>query len=108
MRYDVLEVSDGVRSRADETSVRADGRDLLVSGGEFEPEVRELAVPVTILAAPYGMFGAAPGLLPEAGLAAYDDVDHVTVATVPDTNHYTILFDPRAAARVADAITGSV
>ena len=107
VRYDVLEVSDGVRSRADETSVRADGRDLLVSGAEFEPEVRALAVPVTILAAPYGMFGQAPGLLPEAGLAAYDDAAHVTVETVPDTNHYTILFDPRAAARVADAITGS-
>lgn len=106
VRYDALETPDGIRSRCHEESVRADGRDLLVSGAEFEPEVRATPLPVTILAAPLGMFGEAPGLLPEAGLAAYDDAEHVTVEVVPDANHYTIAFAPHAAAEVARAIAG--
>ncbi|MXG88964.1 alpha/beta fold hydrolase [Nocardioides flavescens] len=106
VRYDTVEVDGRIRSRAQEESVRADGRDLLVSGSSFEPEVRATALPVRILAAPYGMFGEAPGLLPAAGLAAYDDADHVEVETVPGANHYTILFEPAAAARVAAAIQG--
>jgi lipase len=106
VRYDALETPDGIRSRCHEDSVRADGRDLLLAGAEFEPEVRATPLPVTILAAPYGMFGESPGLLPEAGLAAYDDVQHVTVEVVAEVNHYTIVFAPAAAARVAAAIAG--
>ncbi len=107
VRYDALETPEGIRSRCHEDSVRADGRDLLVSGATYEPEVRALTVPVTILAAPLGMFGQAPGLLPEAGLAAYADAEHVSVEVVPDTNHYTIVFTPAAAARVAQAVSGA-
>lgn len=106
VRYDTVEVDGRVRSRAQEDSVRADGRDLLVSGASFDPEVRAIPLPVRILAAPLGMFGEAPGLLPAAGLAAYDDVEHVEVETVPGANHYTILFDASAAARVAAAVQG--
>ena len=84
--------------------MRADGRDLLVSGSEYEPEVRATRLPVQILAAPYGMFGQPGGLLPVDGLAAYDDVEHVAVETVPDVNHYTILFAPHATTRVASAM----
>ena len=105
-RYDTLETADGVRPRAREDAVRADGRDLLVSGSEYEPEVRATKLPVQILAAPYGMFGQPGGLLPVDGLAAYDDVGHVGVETVPDVNHYTILFAPHATARVAAAMVG--
>jgi lipase len=106
VRYDALETPDGVRSRCREESVRADGRDLLVSGATYEPEVRALDVPVRVLAAPYGMFGEAPGLLPEAGLAAYAGLEGVEVEVVPETNHYTIVFAPEAAARVAAAVSG--
>jgi lipase len=104
VRYDALETAGGIRSRVHEDSVRADGRDLLVTGGEFEPELRETSLPVTILAAPKGMFGEPPGLLPPAALAAYDRVPHVTVEVVPDVNHYTIAFAPESAARVAAVI----
>jgi lipase len=107
VRYDALVTPEGVRSRCHEDSVRADGRDLLVSGDEFEPEVRATPLPVTILAAPRGMFGEPPGLLPGAGLAAYDDAEHVSVEVVRDVNHYTIVFAPAAAERVARAITAS-
>lgn len=106
VRYDALKTADGVRSRCREESVRADGRDLLVSGATYEPEVAALDVPVRVLAAPYGMFGDPPGLLPEAGLAAYDALEGVEVEVVPETNHYTIVFAPEAAARVAAAVVG--
>ncbi len=104
-RYDALETPDGIRSRAVDTAVRADGRDLLVSGGEYDTELRATPLPVDLLVAPSGMFGQPPGLLPADSVASYDEVAHVRVETVPDTNHYTILFAPAAAERVAAAIT---
>jgi lipase len=104
VRYDAMPAGDGVRSRALETAVRADGRDLLVSGGEFDPELRGTPLPVDLLVAPAGMFGDPPGLLPAESVAAYEEVAHVRVETVPDTNHYTILFAPAAAERVAAAV----
>jgi lipase len=104
VRYDALETDGVVRSRAVDTAVRADGRDLLVSGAEYDAELRAIPLPVDLLVAPAGMFGEPPGLLPADSVAAYDEVEHVTVETVPDTNHYTILFAPSAAGRVAAAV----
>ena len=61
VRYDALETPDGIRSRCQEDSVRADGRDLLVTGAEFEPEVRATPLPVTFLAAPKACSANLPG-----------------------------------------------
>ncbi len=106
VRYDALETPDGVRSRAVEEVIRADGRDLLVIGGELDAALRGLTLPTHLLVAPLGMFGEAPGLLPAAAVQEYaEQLDHLTVETVPDVNHYTILFDRQAAARVAQVIT---
>ena len=39
---------------------------------------------------------------------AYDEqVDVLSTEIVPDMNHYTIVFDPGAAAKVAAAVTGA-
>jgi pimeloyl-ACP methyl ester carboxylesterase len=105
-RYDTIETPEGIRSRALEDAVRADGRDMLVSGADYDPELRAMTLPVELLAAPYGMFGQPGGLLPADRLSAYDDVAHVAVETVPDVNHYTILFAPHATERVAQAMVG--
>ena len=59
-----------------------------------------------LLAGRYGVVGRPGGRLPPAGFAAYDDVEHVGVRTVPGVNHYTILFDPVAAKQVADTLVG--
>ena len=108
VRYDAMETDGGVRSRAVEDAVRTDGRDLLVSGTDLDAGLRGLGVPTRLLAAPLGMFGQAPGLLPAQAVAAYDaEVEVLQAETVPEVNHYTILFDPAAAVRVAGAITGS-
>ncbi len=105
-RYDALATDGGVRSRAVEDAVRADGRDLLVMGDRVDRALRGLRLPTRLLAAPFGMFGEAPGLLPAAAVASYgDSVDALTVETVPDVNHYTIVFDPVAAAHVAACVT---
>ncbi len=101
-RYDALETTGGVRSRAVEEAVRTDGRDLLVSHEAIDAALRGLKMPTHLLRAPKGMFGEPPGLLPEAAVEAYADaVEQLTVETVADVNHYTIVFDPSAAARVA-------
>ena len=94
MRYDVLETPDGVRSRAVDEAVRADGRDLLlVRRRPWTPRLRGTTLPTTLLVAPAGMFGQEPGLLPAEAVAAYDAaVPALTVETVAGTNHYTILF----------------
>ena len=106
-RYDALETAEGVRSRAVEEAVRSDGRDLLVLGEELDDALGRLKLPTTLLVAPLGMFGEAPGLLPAAAVQLYDDaLDELTVETVEGVNHYTILFDPVAVDRVVAAITG--
>jgi lipase len=105
VRYDALETPDGVRSRAVEEAVRTDGRDLLVLHDEIDAALRGLTLPAHLLCAPLGMFGEAPGLLPADAVRAYDEqLDHLTVETVPGVNHYTILFDHDGADQVAGAI----
>jgi lipase len=109
VRYDALPTPEGVRSRAVEEAVRVDGRELLVLGDELDAALRALALPTDLLSAPLGMFGEAPGLLPADAVRAYaEQLDHLSVETIPDVNHYTILFDPVAAARVAEVIAVEV
>ena len=106
VRHDVLEIEDGVVSRCREQLIREDGRDLLVSGREIDTALRGLTLPTHLLVAPKGMFGAEPGLLPVEAVTAYDDeLDHLSTETVPDVNHYTIVFEPAATHRLAEVIT---
>lgn len=106
VRYDALETGSGVRSRAVDEAVRADGRDLLLAAPALDRSLRAATLPTTLLVAPAGLFGRPPGMLPAAAVAAYDAaVPDLTVVTVADTNHYTILFQQAAARRVAAAVT---
>ena len=107
VRYDALETASGVRSRAVDEAVRTDGRDLLLAAATLDRSLRGAKLPTTLLVAPTGLFGHAPGMLPADAVAAYEAaVPELTVETVPDTNHYTILFQAAAARRVASAVTG--
>ncbi|MBV9830146.1 MAG: alpha/beta hydrolase, partial [Marmoricola sp.] len=107
--HDVRETGTGVTSRCREMIVREDGRDLLVSAHEIDAALRALKLPTHLLAAPKGLLGEAPGLLPAESVQRYDEqVDVLTTEVVPDLNHYTIVFDPRGAARVAAAVTGEL
>jgi pimeloyl-ACP methyl ester carboxylesterase len=106
VRYDAREAPDGVRSRAVEEAVRADGRDLLLSGIALDAALRATSRPTTLLVAPAGMFGQEPGLLPAEAVAGYAaTLPALTTETVAGVNHYTILFQEAAARRVAAAVT---
>lgn len=104
-RYDALLCEGGVRSRAVEEAVRVSGRELIVRGQEIEASVRGLSVPARLLCAERGMLDQPGGLLPTDVVQASDAVQpKLEVIAVPDTNHYTIIFQRAAAAVVARAI----
>ncbi len=104
-RYDLTGEEGSLRSRAVEEAVRADSRDAL-TGQPFEDALSRLKEPTPLLTAPMGMFGAPPGLLP-AGVVAdwHERVPQLRPRLIPDVNHYTILFDRKAATTVARVIT---
>ena len=102
VRYDLTGGPGPLRSRVLLESARSDGRDLLASGELIAAALGRLASPTPLLRAPAGMFGQPPGMIPEE-LAKYwqAQVPALAVQTVPETNHYTILFSQAAAGVIA-------
>ncbi|MYW70081.1 alpha/beta fold hydrolase [Streptomyces sp. SID8379] len=105
VRYDLTGPVGARRSRAQEPAVRHDGRELLVRGEDFGHDLTGLTLPARLLYAPFGLLGAAPGMLPPE-LVGYwtSKVLNLTSEPVPDCNHYMILMgDPArtVAARLA-------
>jgi pimeloyl-ACP methyl ester carboxylesterase len=99
--YDLVPAQGGFRSGVSTERVAED----LVS--EFDPDVlapalERLAVPAVLLLAPRGLLNQPEPLYPRPEVAAWQTrLDQLRVVEVPDVNHYTIVFDPAAAARVA-------
>jgi pimeloyl-ACP methyl ester carboxylesterase len=105
LRYDLTGDPGAMRSRAQEPAVRADGRDLLVSERKITEALRGLKLPTLLLTAPAGMMGDPPPFLPpELVEEAQRQSPMLETEVVPDTNHYTILFNSRAARTVADRL----
>ena len=102
VRYDLTGVPGQMRSRVVGDAVREDGRDLLLMADDFLAAWDALRVPTVLLRAPRGMFGQAPGLLSEEAVeeAARRRPD-ITIETVAEANHYTIVLADRFAAQVA-------
>jgi pimeloyl-ACP methyl ester carboxylesterase len=90
-------IGDGpYRSSCVAEAVRVDGADML-AGPEATAAIHRLPVPGVLLWADRGLLDQSPGAYTEentAGLA-------VPATRVPDTNHYSILVEPKAAAVVA-------
>jgi lipase len=104
IRYDLVGEPGQLRSRAVEEAIRADGREVLAEK-PFADALSHLTKPTPLLTAPAGMFGQPPGLLPAELVAAWQErVPALRPQTVPDTNHYTIMFEREAAAVVSQAI----
>ncbi|HEU0078197.1 MAG TPA: hypothetical protein VFQ76_11140, partial [Longimicrobiaceae bacterium] len=98
--------SGAVRPRAQAPAVRADGHDLLTAVDAFADALRALPVPTLLLTATAGMFGDPPGFIPEHLVATWQaHAPALRAELVPDTNHYTIILTPTAAAAVAERIT---
>jgi lipase len=108
VRYDLTGEEGHMRSRAVEDAVRVDGAEVMAEK-PFAEALDRLTEPTRLLTAPAGMFGAPPGLLPAETVAAWQErAPKLRPQLVPEVNHYTIVFDRRAAATVAAAITTSV
>ncbi len=104
VRYDLTGEPGQLRARATEDAVRADGRDVLAEK-PFADALARLTKPTPLLTAPAGMFGAPPPLIaPEAVAAWTERVTALRPQVVPETNHYTIMFEKAGAAAVSQAI----
>jgi len=108
VRYD-LQPADGsgLRSRAVEDAVRADGRDLLLAHGRFAAALEHLSTPTTLLTAEKGLFGEPPGFQPPELVDAFRQrAPRLRPERLPDVNHYTMLFEPNAVREIAKVIAG--
>jgi len=106
VRYDLAGEPGALRSRANLDAVRADGQELLTAGDRISAALRRRSGPIPLLRAPAGMFGQPPGLLPDEFVSYWQgEVPELRVSTIPNTNHYSILFAPHAAAEIARLIS---
>jgi lipase len=104
VRYDLVGEPGELRCRAVADAVRADGRDVLAEK-PFAEALLRLTKPTPLLTAPAGMFGEPPPLIPREVVRAWAErVAALRPQVVPETNHYTILFDRDGAAAVSQAI----
>jgi len=104
-RYDLTGTPGNMRSRVAEAAISPDSRDVLADK-PFADALGRLTQPTPLLTAPAGFLGEPPGLLPPELVAIWAErVPQLRPQSVPDVNHYTIVFDKHGAAAVARAIT---
>lgn len=104
-RYDLTGEAPSMRSRVAEAAVSPDSRDVMADK-PFADALGRLTQPTPLLTAPTGFLGEPPAFLPPELVESWvERVPCLRPHRVPDVNHYTILFDKRAAATVARAIT---
>jgi len=104
-RYDLTGEPPSMRSRVVEATVGPDSRDVLADK-PFADALGRLTQPTPLLTAPAGFLGDPPGLFPPDLVAAWAErVPQLRPQLIPDVNHYTIVFDKRAAATLVRAIT---
>ena len=93
-------IGDGpYRSSCVAEAIRADGRDMF-AGPETLGAVHRLSQPAVLLWADRGLLNQTPGAYTTENTAGLG----VPAVRVPDTNHYSLLADPKHAATVADHI----
>ena len=77
----------------------------MVEAESFGADLVGLTVPVVLLHAPRGMFGQAPGLLPEPLVAHWRGRAPNLVTELVDANHYTILMTDGPAVAIVRHLT---
>jgi lipase len=103
--YDLVGEPPALRSRVSADAVRADHLDMLT--GDYPALFAAVRQPAVMLRAPRGLQDQPEGLYPEQALTEWTRrLPNLTGRTVPDVNHYTILFAPRGAAEVAAELSG--
>jgi hypothetical protein len=106
VRYDLTGPEGELRSRVVAEAVRQDGRWLNTAQAEAGAALEAIKAPTYLLRAPRGLLNQDAGLLPDELTAPWvARLPHLRDELVPDCNHYTIMFDDRCAATVADRLT---
>ena len=100
--YDLEGDAPELRSRVSVAAVQADGLELLVDT-EAGRAVERVRCPIEIVRVERGLLDEPSPLVP---LPIIDSLVRApySVTTVPDLNHYTLVFHPSGASAVADAI----
>jgi lipase len=102
VRYDLTGEPGSLRSRVVLEAARVDGRALLSSGERIATALGRRHGPTPLLRATSGMFGQPPGLIPDQLVSHWQTrLPTLAVETIPQTNHYSIMFDPVAAQTIA-------
>jgi pimeloyl-ACP methyl ester carboxylesterase len=101
-RHDLVGETPELRSSVSEDAVRADATDLF----QQDEASARLAVPATLLCAPFGLRGEPSPMQPIelAEAWAANDPDRRRAVLVPDVNHYTITLGGAGARAVAGAL----
>jgi lipase len=107
VRYDLAGDPGAMRAKASEDAVRADGRDLFLGQSAVEAALRGVKCPTALVRAPRGLFDEPGGFLPETLVDQWAPaIADLTVTSVADTNHYSIMLGRSGPAEVAAAIAG--
>jgi pimeloyl-ACP methyl ester carboxylesterase len=91
-----------LRSRVSADAVQADGIELLVDD-DAARAVEHVRCPIEIVRVERGLLDEPVPLLPLPVIEAHTHTPY-SVTTVPELNHYTLVFHPTGARAVADAI----
>lgn len=104
VRHDAVSTPEGtIRSSVVKDAVLIDGGAAITDPASASA-VERISTPTTLLWAPRGVLDQSPGLYSQAQISAAASLDHLDIALVPDTNHYTIAVGERGARAVAAAI----
>ena len=105
LAYDLEGEPPALRSRVSDEAVRADGRDTLANVQLIVDSASAMTCPVHLIRAPRNLMNEPAPLLPDALVDHWHSVlPQLTAEVVDDTNHYTVVFNPRGAAVVAQAV----
>jgi hypothetical protein len=103
--YDLTGEAPELRSKVSEEAVIEDGREILRGGGAGD-NLASLTCPVKLVRATRGLLNQeepliSDSLVTRARRALRDGFEE---QTIPDCNHYTLMFEKKAAASVAQVI----
>ena len=102
LHYDLEAVEGGFRSRVSEEAVRGDGTETLTDPVLIETALASLRCPVTLVRATRNLINQPVALIPDSVVEATKRLlPQLTEETVPDSNHYTLMFGERGSKAIA-------
>ena len=106
LAYDLGGAAPNLKPKGSETGVRADFADML-RREEITARLQTVRCPTMVIRAEQGMAKEQPGILPDVVLQEMRTlVPPLESHTINDVTHYTILFNERGVAQVAEVVTG--